>query len=50
MYKHSKLLQRNNRTRISVLRQRLKKKNYVIDAREIASKVINIELALLKVS
>lgn len=48
MYKFTKLIKNDSNTRVEVIRQRLKEKNYVIDSRQVAHKIINIELALRK--
>lgn len=46
----TKSIKNDNITRIELIRQRLKKKNYVVNNLRVAHEVINIELALLKVS
>ena len=50
MYNHTKLIKNDSNIRVKIIRQRLKEKTYVINSRQVAHKVINIELALLKVS
>jgi len=46
----TKSIENNNSIRVELIRQRLKKKNYVVNNLRIAHKIINIELAFLEAS